>query len=71
MDTLRGQHFEPFACAATIALFPNRGVWCTELLQTIDFPLDGGKFALNPKLLELPGTAERRPWGQAAQPQCP
>ena len=31
-----------------------------ELLQVIHFPLDSGNVALNSKLLQFPGTAERR-----------
>ena len=35
-----------------------------KLLKAIHFALDGGNFALHPKLLQFPGTAERRTWRQ-------
>ena len=31
-----------------------------EFLKSIHFSLNGGDFALNPKLLQFPGTTERR-----------
>ena len=35
-----------------------------ELLKSVHFPLNGGNFALHPKLLQFPGTTEWWAWGQ-------